>query len=293
VAHANPVVADSNGIFPAIYISPSSGYDLKVILATSADVELYTEDNIPRSNNSLASLAVSGNATIGGALDVTGAASVGALVVESASARIRLNESDAATDKKNWDIFVDGASLSIRTRTDGDAVGKNVFTASRGTTTAISQIDIGNATDVPTVNINGTAVVAANVAQTSSGSFTATLSGFSGSPTATIYYKKTGNIVTLYVTANTGTTSTTTGFGFTGIPAGITPSITQEIACSNLTDNSNGPLMGSAQISTSGACTLRLARTDTYANQVFASSTGFTASGNKLLMANWSVTYSL
>ena len=45
--HANPVVADSNGIFPAIYVDPNSGYDLKVVLKDQADVTLYTEDNIP------------------------------------------------------------------------------------------------------------------------------------------------------------------------------------------------------------------------------------------------------
>ena len=45
--HANPVVADANGIFPAIYVDPNSGYDLKVVLKDQADVTLYTEDNIP------------------------------------------------------------------------------------------------------------------------------------------------------------------------------------------------------------------------------------------------------
>lgn len=45
--HANPVVADSNGIFPAIYVDPNSGYDLKVVLKDQSLNTLYTEDNIP------------------------------------------------------------------------------------------------------------------------------------------------------------------------------------------------------------------------------------------------------
>ncbi|MAZ02521.1 MAG: hypothetical protein CMN56_05225 [Sneathiella sp.] len=45
VAHANPVVADSQGRFPAIYLGTS--YNYKAILKTSADVIRDTQDNIP------------------------------------------------------------------------------------------------------------------------------------------------------------------------------------------------------------------------------------------------------
>lgn len=44
--HANPILADANGLFPAVYVNPNSGFSLRVILQTSAGVQLYDEDNI-------------------------------------------------------------------------------------------------------------------------------------------------------------------------------------------------------------------------------------------------------
>ena len=45
VAHANPVVCDSGGFVPLIYIDDT--YDYKVVIKTSADVTLQTYDEIP------------------------------------------------------------------------------------------------------------------------------------------------------------------------------------------------------------------------------------------------------
>lgn len=50
VAHANPVVADANGVFASIYLDPSLLY--KLTLTTSADVLIYTQDPV---NDSLLS----------------------------------------------------------------------------------------------------------------------------------------------------------------------------------------------------------------------------------------------
>ena len=44
VANSNPVVADADGIFPAIYLSPLNGY--KFILKDEDDVTIRTRDNI-------------------------------------------------------------------------------------------------------------------------------------------------------------------------------------------------------------------------------------------------------
>ncbi len=44
VAHANPVVADAAGLFPAIYLDPTLQY--KLTLNTSADVLIYTVDPV-------------------------------------------------------------------------------------------------------------------------------------------------------------------------------------------------------------------------------------------------------
>lgn len=43
----NPVVADSNGQLPAIYLDPNTGYNYRVVLKTSSDVELWSEDDVP------------------------------------------------------------------------------------------------------------------------------------------------------------------------------------------------------------------------------------------------------
>lgn len=55
VAHTNPVVADANGVFEAIYLDPALPY--KLTLTTSADVLIYTVDPV---NDSILSQAVVG-----------------------------------------------------------------------------------------------------------------------------------------------------------------------------------------------------------------------------------------
>lgn len=46
--HTSPVEADAAGVFPAIYLDPSAGYDYKAICKTSATgSQVWSEDNIP------------------------------------------------------------------------------------------------------------------------------------------------------------------------------------------------------------------------------------------------------
>ncbi|MCR9215309.1 MAG: hypothetical protein NXI13_16450 [Proteobacteria bacterium] len=56
-AHTNPVVADSEGRFPAIYFGTANDY--KAVLTTSSDVVVYTQDNISNSQITSAKLASS------------------------------------------------------------------------------------------------------------------------------------------------------------------------------------------------------------------------------------------
>lgn len=60
-----------------------------------------------------------------------------------AEPRLLLSESDRGTDLKLWDIDLNGGVLSIRTRTDADGAGNTVFSATRGTTTALTNITVG------------------------------------------------------------------------------------------------------------------------------------------------------
>lgn len=68
VAHTNPVVADSEGVFAAIYLGTASDY--KAVLKTSGDVTVWTEDNIP-------------NAAVLGSLISTGSIPTAALAAKA------------------------------------------------------------------------------------------------------------------------------------------------------------------------------------------------------------------
>ncbi len=74
-----------------------------------------------------------------------------------AEPRLIFNESDQGSNKKIWDIDVQGAHFIGRTRTDADGAGKIWVDVARGTTTAISSITFGNASDALdyTFNTNG------------------------------------------------------------------------------------------------------------------------------------------
>jgi len=67
-----------------------------------------------------------------------------------AEPRIRLSESDQGSDLKLWDVDLNGGVLTIRTRTDADGAGVNAIAITRGSTTAITNIALGNATNNPT-----------------------------------------------------------------------------------------------------------------------------------------------
>lgn len=74
----------------------------------------------------------------------------------SAEPRLLLSESDVGADLKAWDVDVSASVFTIRTRTDADGAGVNAIAITRGTTTAISNIAFGNATNNPTYSFLGT-----------------------------------------------------------------------------------------------------------------------------------------
>jgi hypothetical protein len=60
-----------------------------------------------------------------------------------AEPRLLLNESDQGANLKLWDIDLNGGVLAIRTRTDADGAGNNVLSATRGATTALTNMTFG------------------------------------------------------------------------------------------------------------------------------------------------------
>lgn len=117
-----------------------------------------------------------------------------------------------------------------------------------------------------------------------SGSFTFTATGLTTAPTATGRYVKHGNMVTLFIPALGGTSNATT-FTFTGLPAAIQPTRTQQSSQHYVTDNGNPSLIGKFQV-TAGSGTLTLLGTND-------SATGWTSSNSKSSRNDYTFSYIL
>lgn len=263
VAHANPVVADSNGVFAPMYWGNTNRY--RLTLKTSADVTLagYPVDDCgPDTAAGLGVPTLTGNNVLTGVNRIT-----------AAEARLIIDETDAGTDKRLWDIDAQAGVLKLRTRTDADGSGKDILTVTKGTTTAISSIDIGNATDLPAINVNGYTLVANTTS-------TGTLTGCTTSPTGTVYLARSGKIVTATIDLITGTSNTGAATITGAIPAAYQPLRQQYMAC-QITDNGVTEL-GIASVGL-GSSTISLFR---------ASGAAFTSSGSKGIQSmtlTWSV----
>lgn len=105
--------------------------------------------------------------------------------VSSAAPRATFNETDQASDEKLWDLALDAKILTLRTRTDADGAGVNILAATRGTGTAITAINLGNATNNPTFGFLGTGAIsmAGGLTVTSTGGINAVRFSATGSTT--------------------------------------------------------------------------------------------------------------
>lgn len=144
----------------------------------------------------------------------TGAVTTGGRITDTGSApEIRWNESDQGADLKQWTSIVNGGVWSLATLTDAGGAGVNAMTVTRGTTTAITNVSFGNATNNPTFTFLGTGQV------NFPGSITANTNGFvtagafsvanSGVPPNGIYRSAANTIGFAANTANVGTWTTT------------------------------------------------------------------------------------
>jgi hypothetical protein len=102
----------------------------------------------------------------------SGGGSASAIQATAAQPSLGLKNSGGATDGKQWDVTSPtSTTLCVRTLNDANSAAKNVLCATRSGNT-ITQVDIGNSTDKPTVTVNGFTyqrVIRANVTGSAGG----------------------------------------------------------------------------------------------------------------------------
>lgn len=176
-----------------------------------------------------------------------------------AEPRIRLSETDQGTDLKNWDIDESGGKVCIRTRTDADGAGVSAICFTRGTTTNVSIVDIGNATSNPAYNFLGTGTVTltGGITGSSGGTWTAGRMVVNSATIATNgLYLPAANTVGLAANSTQVATGTPTQFT---TAAGLQSGGTKFTAsgCSNST-TVGGAIAGEFTSGTTGTCTVTI-----------------------------------
>lgn len=134
---------------------------------TKSDVGLGNVDNTSNATERAATATLT-NKTMSGAANTFANIALASLSLGDAvtwtgvhthsAAEVRriLVETDQGTDLKNWDWDLQAGVHCLRTRTDADGAGEDAFCVTRGTTTTISNVALGNATSNPTGSWLGT-----------------------------------------------------------------------------------------------------------------------------------------
>lgn len=85
------------------------------------------------------------------------------ITISVATPRLLFNATGGGTDGKLYDINVTATNFAWRTRTDADGAGVNIISVTRtASSTAITDISVGNATNNPTFQFLGTGTVTVN-----------------------------------------------------------------------------------------------------------------------------------
>jgi hypothetical protein len=255
IAHVQPVEADIAGVFAPIYLDPTLP-EYRVTHHTSADVLIYTVDDIPSNQNTTTGFRIT---------DTT--------------PDVVFFDTDGTSGQRKFRIRASGNGFEIQALNEAENVA-TTFLAIEGGLTQRLVID-----DTAKVDSGGTEYP---IAFSFTGTYQGTLTGFSGTdPTGTITYSKVGTVVVLNVpSAGSGLsgTSDATSMTITGMPASIRPSAARICAFPSVGDNSL--LIGDGEavwveVGTDGVITFN----------INGSSTGFTASGVKGTGAGGQITY--
>ncbi len=123
------------------------------------------------------------------------------------------------------------------------------------------------------------------------GSFTATLTGFASNPTGPVYYRIVNGVCSL-VTALGGSilaTSNAATMTMTGLPTVCFPGGGPRVPCM-LENNSLPDILGEAVVGNTGVITFQIS---TGTSPIQCASNGFTSSGTKGIQQGWTITYPL
>lgn len=243
VANANPVIADASGVFGKIYLDPTLP-SYRVVLKTSANVTLYTEDDVPSNQNTSQQFRL-----------------------KAVAPSLTFEETDASANNKIWRLKVNAEQMLLTILNDAESVETTVFTFDR-TGTTVDSLDFAG----QYLKVNGVIV-----ATQESGSFTATLSGFTTTVTGTVQWKRSGSKIALLVPSAITGTSNATSMNMTGMPSSIKMATTRARPLCVVKDNGSDVL---------GLASIQLtADSNSISFGVGAAAGNFTNSGTKGLSA--------
>ncbi len=247
ISHAHPVVADANGVFAPIYLDPTLP-SYRVRLTTSTDVQLFQYDGVPSNQNVQQSIRL-----------------------ESANPNLLLYDTDGTSNQRKFRMRAAGNSLVFESLNDAETVSTVFFSIEGGANQRfvfgeLSYKEDGSGNENPLIT-------------QASGSFTATLTGFTTTVTGTIQWWRNGSTYTLRAASAILGTSNDTSMTMTGVPVGLLAGSGTFRVPTTVVDNLLN-LVGSATLTTSAI--------------IFSAGNplgNFTNSGTKGLSAGWTMVY--
>ncbi len=252
--HANPVVADAAGLFPAIFFDPTLP-DYRVRYTTSADVLIYQTDGVASAQSVSTEYRI-----------------------ESTAPSIVLYDTDGTVNQRKYRISIVGSDFRIGMLNDAESSENTLLYIQGGvlprlTLTTDTTIDDG--------------LVEYSIAYVQTGNYTGTLTGYAAPPTGAISWSKIGDKVDLVIRSAadgfTGT-SNSTSMTITGMPTVLLPQREQVVPIVSVVDNGN-------YIGDGEGVSVRIATNGTITFLINGSATGFTNSGTKSTGPGCTISY--
>lgn len=256
VAHSQPVTADASGIFAPIYLDPRLP-SYRVTYRTSADVLVYTVDDVPSNQNTST-----------------------ATRIESTTPFTVWYDTDGTSGQRKFRAGVIGNQFVIQAGNEAENTWTTYFAIEGG----VSQRAV-----LPTTTTVDDGSTEVQIPYPINGTFTGTLTGYASGPTGTVNYRVVSGIVTLWITSDIAGTSNANTLTMTGLPSAVQPTNPRTVHC--IVQDNTQDVMGAVAVVSGSSITFRAARQDAVANYIQYSATGFTTSGTKGLTSTWTISY--